>query len=138
MTISLLPPIHRRYPYRRSTTVGTWERRPPAVDPPKDPTPDYPPKDKISLGSFFYISTYFVIPPLRHIIKEIMAENHLIFSHYQYPEPGSNRHGLLQRCLRPSRLPIPPSGHQAIGFAPTKVSIILRHPNATAPFLVPL
>ena len=27
-----------------------------------------------------------------------------------YPEPGSNRHGLLHRCLRPTRLPIPPSG----------------------------
>ena len=28
----------------------------------------------------------------------------------QYPEPGSNRHGLLHWCLRPARLPIPPSG----------------------------
>ena len=27
-----------------------------------------------------------------------------------YPDPGSNRDGLPQRCLRPSRLPIPPSG----------------------------
>ena len=27
-----------------------------------------------------------------------------------YPEPGSNRHGLLHWCLRPARLPIPPSG----------------------------
>ena len=26
------------------------------------------------------------------------------------PEPGSNRHGLLHWCLRPARLPIPPSG----------------------------
>ena len=28
----------------------------------------------------------------------------------QYPEPGSNRHGSLHWCLRPTRLPIPPSG----------------------------
>ena len=27
-----------------------------------------------------------------------------------YPEPGSNRHGLLHWCLRPARLPITPSG----------------------------
>ncbi len=39
-----------------------------------------------------------------------MTENRTINSHYQYPDPGSNRDGLLQRCLRPSRLPIPPSG----------------------------
>ena len=26
------------------------------------------------------------------------------------PEPGSNRYGLPHRCLRPARLPIPPSG----------------------------
>ena len=29
---------------------------------------------------------------------------------FLYPEPGSNRHGLLHWCLRPARLPIPPSG----------------------------
>ena len=29
---------------------------------------------------------------------------------FQYPDPGSNRDGLLHRCLRPARLPIPPSG----------------------------
>ena len=34
-----------------------------------------------------------------------------------YPEPGSNRHGLPHWCLRPARLPIPPSGHDnAAGF----------------------
>ena len=31
-----------------------------------------------------------------------------------YPEPGSNRHGLLHWCLRPARLPIPPSGRSAL------------------------
>ena len=29
---------------------------------------------------------------------------------FLYPEPGSNRHGLPHWCLRPARLPIPPSG----------------------------
>ena len=41
----------------------------------------------------------------------------LIFKHLHfvgYPEPGSNRHGLLHWCLRPARLPIPPSGHSAL------------------------
>ena len=28
-----------------------------------------------------------------------------------YPDSGSNRDGLLHWCLRPARLPIPPSGH---------------------------
>ena len=28
-----------------------------------------------------------------------------------YPDPGSNRDGSPHRCLRPARLPIPPSGH---------------------------
>ena len=31
----------------------------------------------------------------------------------QYPDPGSNRDGLLHWCLRPARLPIPPSGLNA-------------------------
>ena len=35
----------------------------------------------------------------------------------RYPEPGSNRHGLLHWCLRPARLPIPPSGHSALLLA---------------------
>ena len=47
---------------------------------------------------------------LVHVIKEIMTENQAIISHYQYPDPGSNRDGLLHWCLRPARLPIPPSG----------------------------
>ncbi len=33
-----------------------------------------------------------------------------------YPEPGSNRHGLLHWCLRPARLPIPPSGLVSFAF----------------------
>ncbi len=30
---------------------------------------------------------------------------------FLYPEPGSNRHSRRNWCLRPARLPIPPSGH---------------------------
>ena len=37
---------------------------------------------------------------------------------FLYPEPGSNRHGLLHWCLRPARLPIPPSGLVAALFVP--------------------
>ena len=40
------------------------------------------------------------------------AENQTINSRLQYPEPGSNRHALRHWCLRPARLPIPPSGHR--------------------------
>ena len=29
---------------------------------------------------------------------------------FSYPDPGSNRDGLPHWCLRPARLPIPPSG----------------------------
>lgn len=35
-------------------------------------------------------------------------KNRLTFS--LYPDPGSNRDGLPHWCLRPARLPIPPSG----------------------------
>ena len=36
----------------------------------------------------------------------------LPFPVYVYPESGSNRHDLCSHwCLRPARLPIPPSGH---------------------------
>ncbi len=38
----------------------------------------------------------------------------MINSRYSYPDPGSNRDGLLHRCLRPARLPIPPSGLDAV------------------------
>ena len=38
-----------------------------------------------------------------------------------YPEPGSNRHGLLHWCLRPARLPIPPSGQTFVHCGQTFV-----------------
>ena len=40
--------------------------------------------------------------------KKIKRSCVLLFT--AYPEPGSNRHGLPHWCLRPARLPIPPSG----------------------------
>ncbi len=40
------------------------------------------------------------------------ADNQVITAVFRYPEPGSNRHGLPHWCLRPARLPIPPSGHK--------------------------
>ena len=47
-----------------------------------------------------------------------------------YPDPGSNRDGLLHWCLRPARLPIPPSGQIALGlFAVAKVLIIFELTN---------
>ena len=43
-----------------------------------------------------------------------------------YPEPGSNRHGLLHWCLRPARLPIPPSGLGVLGvWAPPTITEVV-------------
>ena len=38
-------------------------------------------------------------------------EKDKVFLLFLYPDPGSNRDGLPHWCLRPARLPIPPSGH---------------------------
>ena len=38
----------------------------------------------------------------------------ITFELNSYPEPGSNRHVLPHWCLRPARLPIPPSGLFAV------------------------
>ena len=46
----------------------------------------------------------------------------------QYPDPGSNRDGLPHWCLRPARLPIPPSGR----LASAKVQIIFELTNFLA------
>ena len=49
--------------------------------------------------------------PLRHIsVRETKKREGLPFLSL-YPDPGSNRDGLPHWCLRPARLPIPPSGH---------------------------
>ncbi len=42
--------------------------------------------------------------------KKRSPDNLMIIRASSYPDPGSNRDGSPQRCLRPSRLPIPPSG----------------------------
>ena len=47
---------------------------------------------------------------LVHAEKEKSLANQGLTRDLWYPEPGSNRHGLLHWCLRPARLPIPPSG----------------------------
>ena len=39
----------------------------------------------------------------------------MINSFSRYPDPGSNRDGLPHWCLRPARLPIPPSGLKCDG-----------------------
>ena len=49
--------------------------------------------------------------PHAHPGKSKTSPDQLTKRRFQYPEPGSNRHGLLHWCLRPTRLPIPPSGH---------------------------
>ena len=46
-------------------------------------------------------------------VLQILDLQHLLNS-LTYPEPGSNRHGLPHWCLRPARLPIPPSGLIAV------------------------
>ena len=63
---------------------------------------------------------------LVHAIKEIMTENQAIISHYVYPDPGSNRDGLLHRCLRPARLPIPPSGQVLFSFGSRRTLQVVR------------
>lgn len=52
-----------------------------------------------------------------------------------YPDPGSNRDGLLHWCLRPARLPIPPSGQiPPCLFAVAKVLIIFELTNFLVTF----
>src|SRR3712207_7669926 len=43
--------------------------------------------------------------------KDKSLVNQMLTRDLWYPDPGSNRDGLLHWCLRPARLPIPPSGH---------------------------
>ena len=47
---------------------------------------------------------------LVHTEKEKSLANQGFTRNLWYPDPGSNRDGLLHWCLRPARLPIPPSG----------------------------
>lgn len=43
-----------------------------------------------------------------------------------YPDPGSNRDGLLHWCLRPARLPIPPSGRGVYVKTGAKIHIFSK------------
>ena len=66
-------------------------------------------------------------------INEKRREVH--FSPSWYPDPGSNRDGLLHWCLRPARLPIPPSGQiPPCLFAVAKVLIIFELTNFLVTF----
>ena len=47
--------------------------------------------------------------------NEKTADNLMIVSGFAYPDPGSNRDELPHWCLRPARLPIPPSGLKSEG-----------------------
>ena len=47
---------------------------------------------------------------LVYVEKEKSLVNQELTRDLWYPDPGSNRDGLLHWCLRPARLPIPPSG----------------------------
>ncbi len=52
-----------------------------------------------------FVSASFVL-----YSKSKSPETRRVKGDFEYPDPGSNRDGLLHRCLRPARLPIPPSG----------------------------
>lgn len=54
---------------------------------------------------------------------------------FLYPDPGSNRDGFPHWCLRPARLPIPPSGQiPPCLFAVAKVLIIFELTNFLVTF----
>ena len=60
---------------------------------------------KVHFSLFSSESTYLV-----RLLKRENPDNQSIIRVYSYPDPGSNRDGLPHWCLRPARLPIPPSG----------------------------
>ena len=55
-------------------------------------------------GNVLFIYTLFI--PENNKTPQLQ----LVKGFVLYPEPGSNRHALRHWCLRPTRLPIPPSG----------------------------
>ena len=59
---------------------------------------------------------------LVHVEKEKSLVNQRLTRDLWYPDPGSNRDGLLHWCLRPARLPIPPSG---LAFAGANIRRVL-------------
>ena len=53
--------------------------------------------------------------PLKVTLDETKKpQNQVIKRLFKYPDPGSNRDGKIHWCLRPARLPIPPSGRMEI------------------------
>ena len=73
---------------------------------------------------------------IAYIIRYINEKRREVnFSPSWYPDPGSNRDGLLHWCLRPARLPIPPSGQiPPCLFAVAKVLIIFELTNFLVTF----
>ena len=53
----------------------------------------------------------------------------------QYPDPGSNRDGLPHWCLRPARLPIPPSGQLLFRNCDAKVMLFVYQAKKNVFFL---
>ena len=51
---------------------------------------------------------------LVHVEKEKSLVSQILTRDFKYPDPGSNRDRLLHWCLRPARLPIPPSGPHGV------------------------
>ena len=66
---------------------------------------------------------------LVHIEKEKSLVNQRLTRDLWYPDPGSNRDGLLHWCLRPARLPIPPSGHCIFNNTGAKVKFFPEFAN---------
>ena len=59
------------------------------------------------------LSSIMIGQPSNRFVQQ-KKEKDLVFLLFLYPDPGSNRDGLPHWCLRPARLPIPPSGHSII------------------------
>ena len=58
-----------------------------------------------------YVSGRFLFYPLQFHDKKQREKDFHLSPFALYPDPGSNRDGFPHWCLRPARLPIPPSGH---------------------------
>ena len=59
----------------------------------------------------------------RKRVKCLIVSSLILF---MYPDPGSNRDGLLHWCLRPARLPIPPSGRGVYVKTGAKIHIFSK------------
>ena len=71
-------------------------------------------------GAGIYVNLHFIFLLVVQMWgkKTEKPSQNVLCEGFLYPEPGSNRHGLLHWCLRPARLPIPPSGLVAALFVP--------------------